>query len=45
MCDETCANGNIHMMECKILTQVDFEAEVENFNVVNDHYAAILPLR
>ena len=45
MCDELCADGDIHAMECKIFTQVDFEAEIEDFNVVDDHYAAILPLR
>ena len=45
MCDEVCAEGDIHMMECRILTKVDFEADVEDVNVVDDHYAAILPLR
>ena len=45
MCDAKCAEGNMHAMECEILTGADFEAEVEEFNVVDDHYAAILPLR
>ena len=45
MCDDRCAEGELHGMECEILTGVDFEAEVEDFNVVDDHYAAILPLR
>ena len=45
MCNITCAEGDVHAMECKILTEADFEADVDDAGVVDDHYAAILPLR
>ena len=45
MCDETCASGDVHQLECEVFARVDFEADVEDPKVPDDHYAAILPLR
>ena len=45
MCSAECAEGETHAMECGHLARVDFEAEVEDMAAVDDHYAAILPLR
>ena len=45
MCSAECAEGETHAMECGLLARVDFEAEVEDMAAVDDHYAAILPLR
>ena len=45
MCDEICEVGDLHSMECSIFQSVDFEAEVEFDDKVDDHYASILPLR
>ena len=45
MCDLTCEAGDLHQMECQLLTEADFEADVECEDKVDDHYAAILPLR
>ena len=32
-------------IECEVFERADFEAEIENLDVADDHYAAILPLR
>ena len=45
MCGPLCAKGDIHKIECSIFEQADFEAEIENMNADDDHYAAIMPLR
>ena len=45
MCSETCSEGDTHRQECQILSGVNFEADIEDLTVCDDHYAAILPLR
>lgn len=45
MCGERCAGGDLHRVECAVFERVDFEADIEDLKVVDDHYAAILPLR
>ena len=32
-------------IECEVFERADFEAEIDDLNVPDDHYAAILPLR
>lgn len=45
MCDLTCANGDLHRVECQVLQEENFEAEIENFDCWDDHYACVMPLR
>ena len=45
MCDLTCAQGELHRVECDILEEENFEAEIEEFEGNDDHYACIMPLR
>ena len=45
MCDKTCASGDLHNIECSVLAQADFEAEIEDFSSIDDHYACIMPIR
>ena len=45
MCSIQCSQGPLHHQECHLLATADFEAEVEDLTVEDDHYAAILPLR
>jgi len=44
MCNKKCASGKLHQIECSILSKADFEAEIEDFNNNDDHYACIMPL-
>ena len=37
--------GEMHKTECSILSKADFEADIEDFNENDDHYACIMPLR
>ena len=45
LCSARCAAGELHRVECSVLEQADFEAEIEDFEVEDDHYAAIMPIR
>ena len=45
MCDRTCANGELHRIECSVLEEENFEAEIDNFDEWDDHYACVMPLR
>ena len=45
MCGDRCAAGETHNLECEVFKRVDFEADIEDLKIVDDHYAAILPLR
>ena len=45
MCDISCANGDVHRVECLILSRENFEAEIDNVDEMDDHYACIMPLR
>ena len=45
MCDEQCAAGDLHKVECRILEAADFEADIEELEDKDDHYACIMPLR
>jgi len=45
LCGPACQNGDLHRIECKVFEDANFEAEIEDLNVADDHYAAILPLR
>ena len=35
----------MHRIECEVFEKANFEAEIEDVKVADDHYAAILPLR
>ena len=37
--------GYVHRIECEVFEKANFEAEIEDVKVADDHYAAILPLR
>ena len=45
MCDLTCATGDLHRVECKVLEEENFEAEIDYFDCWDDHYACVMPLR
>jgi len=45
MCNSFCASGNLHKIECDLLAKADFEAEIEDFSINDDHYACIMPIR
>ena len=45
MCDLTCANGELHRVECRVLEEENFEAEIDYFDDWDDHYACVMPLR
>ena len=45
MCSVECEEGALHQLECQVFLRADFEAEIEDFDQLDDHYAAILPLR
>merc|ERR1719483_154272 len=45
MCGVDCANGDLHKIECKVFEKADFEAEIDDLMVNDDHYASILPIR
>ena len=45
MCGPVCCDGDTHLQECRALHRVNFEADIEEMTVSDDHYAAILPLR
>lgn len=45
MCDAKCSSGDLHKTECKILEEEDFEADIEDVEIKDDHYACIMPLR
>ena len=45
MCDLTCANGELHRIECRVLQEENFEAEIEYYDSWDDHYACVMPLR
>ena len=40
-----CQQGPLHQQECQVLSGADFEADIEDCDAPDDHYAAILPLR
>ena len=47
----SCANSPpanmdiVRRIECEVFEKANFEAEIEDVKVADDHYAAILPLR
>ena len=45
MCDSSCAAGALHKVECSVLEEENFEAEIEDFEEVDDHYACVMALR
>ena len=45
MCDETCAGGKAHMIECSTLSQYQGMIDFSNTADTHDHYRAIAPLR
>ena len=45
LCSARCAAGELHRVECRVLEQADFEAEIEDFGEEDAHYAAIMPIR
>jgi hypothetical protein len=45
MCNKECEAGALHAYECRVFVKADFEAEIEDPSVPDNHYAAILPLR
>lgn len=45
LCGPACQEGNLHRIECEVFEKANFEAEIEDVKVADDHYAAILPLR
>ena len=45
MCDETCAGGKAHMIECSTLSRYQGEIDFSNTADTHDHYRAIAPLR
>merc|ERR1719153_233595 len=45
MCNIQCEEGPQHKGECDLFSKVNFEADIEDVTVRDDHYAAILPIR
>ena len=45
MCNVECARGDLHRIECQVFEEADFEAEIDDLESDDDHYAAIMPLR
>ena len=45
LCSLACQQGPLHQEECRVFSRADFEAEIEDCDAPDDHYAAILPLR
>ena len=47
----SCANSPpanmdiVRRIECEVFEKANFEAEIEDLKIADDHYAAILPLR